>query len=939
MKIKLLKVLRYLIYILVSLIIFLLTLCNVAQAISPVIANYANDISSLASTYLNYPISVKHVRLHWHNFLPAFVFQQLQIFDSNGKQSLLNINEVIVSPSLLSSLWSHQLLLYSCEVKGINVTVIQNKDGSITLKELPNLFKHTNDSSAFASSILNNIYYVALQDIKIKWQNRLDEKWQISARSILFKKHRNKFILTGELIDLDFDKLFYKPIHLSNFLGKGNWNIIDNNRTLHLKYFEAQNADLFVAGSFFFKNEKDDHPIIDLNTHFILSSAAAYHIHNYLPLTLLKPELVKWLTHSIIKANSAKGKFILHGRMKDFPYINDSGKFLVESEIDNAELAYAPNWPSITNINGKLIFYKDSMQIYADSANIMNTHMHNISAEISKLGEKGILKVKGGVNTDAQDGLRFIYNSPLKETIGKRLAELNCYGPLDVLLNLQIPLNPFVSNQLIQVNGKISFKNNNLYLPTWKINLQKLNGNLNFTQEQIKSNQLSAELFGKPVSINVATPNIVVQGQLPISNLPVDIANYIIPYLHGETDYKLMIKLSEKVDDPFELTFNSSLKGIEVKLPEPLSKAFEDINPLSFTLKMNHQQLLKAIFNYADMQLNINKQKLIWLINVEHPWLSGQLEWPENIMQKGLKGKFNYFRFKTYQESKFNQAFHPQNIPPLKIEINDFSYNERRFGAIILQTKPIKEGMLIQKLQAITPDSYVLIKGTWIEDKLAQEKANVLTRIQGKITTNNIAKTLENWKLPKAAIGKRGNVDFKLFWLGQPYAPDFSNLNGLIHFKLEKGSITNFSENSRVRMDIGRLLTSLSVQSLTRRIRLDFSDLTNEGLSFNDFSGNFKLINGLMTTNNLKLEGDVADVNIIGNINLSAETYNLQVSVIPHLTSSLPIVATIAGGPIIGAATWAANQLINPMVEKITMDNYLVTGTWDKPVITTSNHH
>src|SRR5262249_41799270 len=142
------------------------------------------------------------------------------------------------------------------------------------------------------------------------------------------------------------------------------------------------------------------------------------------------------------------------------------------------------------------------------------------------------------------------------------------------------------------------------------------------------------------------------------------------------------------------------------------------------------------------------------------------------------------------------------------------------------------------------------------------------------------------------------------------------------------------TSGSQAKMNFGRLLTLLSFSSIQRRLTLDFTDLTQKGLVFDSIHGMILFNrNGLANVKNLIMKSAVAQVEIQCSLNLVLETYNLDVMVIPHLTSSLPVVATIAGGPVAGAAVWAASKVVSPIINKVTEDHYTVTGPWHDPVI------
>ena len=88
-----------------------------------------------------------------------------------------------------------------------------------------------------------------------------------------------------------------------------------------------------------------------------------------------------------------------------------------------------------------------------------------------------------------------------------------------------------------------------------------------------------------------------------------------------------------------------------------------------------------------------------------------------------------------------------------------------------------------------------------------------------------------------------------------------------------------------------------------------------------------------MSTNNAYLDGPVSYVGMKGSLDLDNKLYNLKLQITPHITASLPIVATIAGGPIAGIATWIASKIINQGMRKVTAYTYKITGPWDKPVV------
>ena len=109
--------------------------------------------------------------------------------------------------------------------------------------------------------------------------------------------------------------------------------------------------------------------------------------------------------------------------------------------------------------------------------------------------------------------------------------------------------------------------------------------------------------------------------------------------------------------------------------------------------------------------------------------------------------------------------------------------------------------------------------------------------------------------------------------------------------------------------------------------------MSKKGFYFKKLSGDFNLRVGDIYTANTVLNGSVANVAMHGRIGLRTHDYDLSLLVVPNITSSLPAVATLVGGPIVGAATFAANELFKHTIQPAISYRYKVTGPWQNPKI------
>ncbi|MDP1630848.1 MAG: AsmA-like C-terminal region-containing protein, partial [Caulobacter sp.] len=131
---------------------------------------------------------------------------------------------------------------------------------------------------------------------------------------------------------------------------------------------------------------------------------------------------------------------------------------------------------------------------------------------------------------------------------------------------------------------------------------------------------------------------------------------------------------------------------------------------------------------------------------------------------------------------------------------------------------------------------------------------------------------------------------------------------------------------------VGRLLGILSLQSLPRRITLDFRDIFSDGFAFDTITGSAKVTRGVLNTQDLLIQGPSAKIFMKGEVSIPAETQNLRVRVEPALGETLAVGAMIAN-PAIGAAAWLAQKILKDPFGQMFAFEYAISGSWSDPKV------
>jgi uncharacterized protein YhdP len=122
----------------------------------------------------------------------------------------------------------------------------------------------------------------------------------------------------------------------------------------------------------------------------------------------------------------------------------------------------------------------------------------------------------------------------------------------------------------------------------------------------------------------------------------------------------------------------------------------------------------------------------------------------------------------------------------------------------------------------------------------------------------------------------------------------------------------------------------LSLQSLVRKLTLDFRDIFSDGMFYSSIKGSYQLEQGLLTTDNTKMNGTAGNLFMTGNTNLVTGQLDYDMSYKPNLTSSLPVLAWIATlNPVTFLAGVAIDQVIKSQV--VSEFKFELTGTVENP--------
>lgn len=267
-------------------------------------------------------------------------------------------------------------------------------------------------------------------------------------------------------------------------------------------------------------------------------------------------------------------------------------------------------------------------------------------------------------------------------------------------------------------------------------------------------------------------------------------------------------------------------------------------------------------------------------------------------------------------------AADPRDWPALALRVRELALNGHPLGPLTLDSKRDREGLEVERLALGGPHIKLNGHGSW-----RWQGRRTRTLVQVSAQSSDIGRLLRDSHLTANYEQGHGEGSADLAWDGSPWEPKLESLQGNARFKIEKGAFVEVDPG------MGRLFGLINLAVVQRRLLLDFSDMFRKGLAYDHIQGSFRLLGGQATTADTQVEGPAVSISISGRTGLQTRDYDQTMTVIPHVSTGLPVAAVLAGGPVVGAAALVAQQLVGSEIDKIGQRRYRVTGSWESPEI------
>jgi uncharacterized protein (TIGR02099 family) len=311
-----------------------------------------------------------------------------------------------------------------------------------------------------------------------------------------------------------------------------------------------------------------------------------------------------------------------------------------------------------------------------------------------------------------------------------------------------------------------------------------------------------------------------------------------------------------------------------------------------------------------------------WMIDVDSLPVAGSIAVPYDAAGRPqIVASMQRLHVEPRAGSGFGSA-DPRRLLGLSLSAESFSYGTRRLGGLRADIRADPVGLRLVAFEAGS-DAFALEgSGGWFDGP-----DGPTTRLAFSLNATDVAATLSQLALEPLAEGSVAEVTASVYWPGAPSADWTQHLGGDVALRLGTGSLLDIDPGA------GRVVGLMSISALPRRLALDFRDVFNRGLVFDEISGDFAIVDGNAYTDNLKVTGPVAEIGVAGRIGIRDRDYRQQAVVTAEPGKMLPTVGGLIGGPGVGAALLIFTRIFKEPLKGIGRASYCVTGSWEQPVV------
>jgi uncharacterized protein (TIGR02099 family) len=274
--------------------------------------------------------------------------------------------------------------------------------------------------------------------------------------------------------------------------------------------------------------------------------------------------------------------------------------------------------------------------------------------------------------------------------------------------------------------------------------------------------------------------------------------------------------------------------------------------------------------------------------------------------------------------------------PTVDLVAEDFRRGSKQFGRLVLDASPAADQARwdIRSLTIENAHGRLTGKGQWSALQSMQGQSAQASRpgvshtlLDLSLQVRDGGNLLARLGYPGVVRATPGSLTGQIRWAGAPTDFQLATMEGALALDMQAGQFLKADAG------LAKLISVVNLQSLPKRITLDFRDIFSEGFIYERVRGSVQFANGQARTENLRIVGIQASVLLEGRANLLNETQDLRILVLPEFNAGLASLGYAIVNPAVGLGSFIAQYLLRDPLRQALAYEYQITGRWDDPQV------
>lgn len=259
-------------------------------------------------------------------------------------------------------------------------------------------------------------------------------------------------------------------------------------------------------------------------------------------------------------------------------------------------------------------------------------------------------------------------------------------------------------------------------------------------------------------------------------------------------------------------------------------------------------------------------------------------------------------------------------LPALEVQAKELRWGEVPLGALELVSRTDPHGLRVPTLALSGGSIAADGEAAWVRSPRGGR-----SELSMRVETADTGAVLRSLRAPSRLEQAPLKAKLVLDWPGGLRDFSWARASGFVDLEVGAGSLP------QVEPGLGRILGFLNLDALTRRLAMDFSDLSGEGFAFQEMKGRIDVADGQAMLDDFVIDGPSIKVLVSGPSDLLNERFDQTVVVEPKLGSSVALASAVAGGPVFGAAVYLVDRIAGNPLDRLGRYRYRITGPWRDP--------